>query len=201
MTDTHLARLYHADLGQLKGMGLDGIVSCQSFRVFYPSGLAMTTLAEALWNPDVPWDEMRDRYLAAAFGEQAEFAGEYLFTLESFLDTGDPHWRTLPLSNADDDKLAACAEFLEVSLADIQARQGAETNRTRRKSFDLLCHHGTWLQSVVHGYRARLAGDAESAEQAFEAAADYLRRTEPKYSTYIDTMLALRAIERAKQQL
>ena len=198
MTDTAVARLYHEDLQQLKGMGLDGIVSCQSFRAFYPSGLAMTTLAEALWNPDLPWDEMRGRYLAAAFGEHAPFADEYLSTLESFLDPGDPHRRTPPFSNADEARLAACAEFLDVSLLEIKAYQVTETNRARRTSFDLLCHHATWLQSVVRGYQARLAGDAEEAERQFEAAADYLRRTEPKYGTYIDTMLALRVVERAR---
>jgi hypothetical protein len=198
MTDTHIAHLYHEDLQQLKGMGLDGIVSCQSFRAFYPSGLAMSTLAEALWDPDTPWEEMRDRYLEAAYGGQADFADEYLSTLESFLDTGDPHWRTPPLSNAGASKLEACAGFLEVSLAEIQARQNALTERAQRKSLDLLCHHATWLQLVVQAYRARLAGDAEGADEAFEAAAGYLRRTEPQYSTYIDTMLALRVVERAK---
>jgi hypothetical protein len=198
MIDTHIAHLYHEDLQQLKGMGLDGVVSCQSFRAFYPSGLAMATLADALWDPDVRWQEMRDRYLEAAYGAQADFADEYLSTLESFLDTGDSHWRTPPLSNAGASKLEACADFLEVSLAEIQVRQNALTERARRKSLDLLAHHATWLRSVVQGYRARLAGDAEGADEAFDAAAGYLRRTEPQYSTYIDTMLALRVVERAK---
>ena len=85
-----------------------------------------------------------------------------------------------------------------MSLLEIKAYQVTETNRARRTSFDLLCHHATWLQSVVRGYQARLAGDAEKAERQFEAAMDYLRRTEPKYSTYIDTMLALRVVERAR---
>ena len=53
-TNTCLAHLLHDDLQDLKQMGLNGIVSCRrSFRVFYPSGLAMTALAEALWDPDV----------------------------------------------------------------------------------------------------------------------------------------------------
>ena len=72
LTDTVVARVYQEDLQDLKDVGLDGIVSCQSFPAFYPSGLAMTTLAECLWNPDVPWEEMRDGYLEAAYGEHAD---------------------------------------------------------------------------------------------------------------------------------
>jgi hypothetical protein len=53
LTDTALARMYHEDLQSLKEINLNGIVSRQSFRVFYLSGLAMTALAECLWNPDV----------------------------------------------------------------------------------------------------------------------------------------------------
>ena len=40
--------------------------------------LTMTALAESLWNPDVLWEEMRRRYLKAAYGRHAAFADEYL---------------------------------------------------------------------------------------------------------------------------
>jgi hypothetical protein len=181
-------------------MGLDGMVSCQSFRVFYPSGLAMAALAEALWDPDVPWEEMRRCYLEAAYGKDAGWAGAYLETIETYLDTGDPHWRTLPLSNADEAKLDACAAFLDASLSEAEARREAVGDRTRRRSLDLLVHHITFLQHMVAAYRARLAGETNKADEAFDDAAEHLRRTEPEYSTYIDTMLALRAVERARRQ-
>ena len=200
LTDTHLARLFHEDLQDLKGMGLDGIVSCQSFRAFYPSGLAMAALAGCLWNPDVPWEEVRRRFLEAAYGEHAGWAGTYLAKVESFLEAGDPHWRTLPFSNADGEKLAACAAFLQASLADLEARRASAPDRARRESLDLLAHHAMFLQFIVAAYQARLAGEAEEADQAFNRAAEFLRETEPEYSTCIDTMLALRAVERAKKQ-
>ena len=68
----------------------------------------MTALAESLWNPDVPWEDVRQRYLVSAYGEHAD--------------------------------------------------------------------------------------------RAFDAAADHLRRTEPRYSTYIDTMLALRFVQRMERR-
>jgi hypothetical protein len=200
MTDTRIARLFHEDLQQLQALGLNGIVSCQSFRVFYPSGLAMTALAESLWDPDVPWEQMRRRYLSAAFGEDAALADRYLTIIEGFLDTGDPHARTVPLSNASEVSLAACARFLDESLAELEERREATPVRARKKSLDLLAYHARLLQHVVRAYQARLAKDEEEAVRAFGEAARFLRRTEPQYSTYIDTMLALRYLERARQQ-
>jgi len=199
LTDTHLAWLLHADLQDLRALGLNGLISCQAFRAFYPSGLAMSALAEALWNPGVPWNEMRERYLGAAFGEHAAFADEYLRTLESFLDTGDPEWRTTPLSVLDTHQLVACADFLATSLSEMALRRESTTERARDRSLDLLAHHARFLQFLVQAYRARHAGRPVEAERALDGAADFLRDTEPDYSTFIDTQLALRAVDAARR--
>lgn len=199
LTDTHIAWLLHADLQDLKALGLDGLLSCQAFRVFYPTGLAMAALAEALWNPGVPWDEMRGRYLDAAFGEHASFADEYLRTLESFLDTGDPHWRMTPFSNSTAAQLAACADFLATSLSELSLRRESTAERARDRSLDLLVYHARFLQFLVQAHRARLADQRPEAERALDAAADFLRDTEPAYSIFIDTQLALRAVDAARR--
>ncbi|MBN1580144.1 MAG: DUF4838 domain-containing protein [Anaerolineae bacterium] len=199
MTDTVQARILHADLQQLQAIGLDGIVSCQSFRAFYPSGLAMAVLAESLWNPEVPWKEMRRCYLEAAYGAHVDWVDAYLDQVESFLDTGDPHWRTPPFSNADEAKLAACMVFLQTSLAEIELRCESTPNRAQDRSLDLLAHHARFLQFIVQAYRARLAGQLEQANEEFDRAIAFLRETEPEYSTFMDTMLAVRFVERAKR--
>jgi hypothetical protein len=199
LTDTHIAWLLHADLQDLKGLGLDGLVSCQAFRVFYPTGLAMAALAEALWNPSMPWNEMRERYLDAAYGEHAAFADEYLRTLESFLDTGDPHWRATPFSDSSAQHLEACADFLATSLSELALRRESTIERARDRSLDLLAYHARFLQFLVQAHRARLDGERPAAERALDAAADFLRDTEPEYSIFIDTRLALRAVDAARR--
>lgn len=191
LTDTHIAQVFHADLGQLKGLGLDGIVSCQSFRAFYPSGLAMATLAEGLWRPERAWDAVRKDHLAAAFGPDAAFAGDYLRQVEALLD-GDPHRRTLPFSAADAAALTQAAAFLKASLAEITEREHAAANAVYRLSLALLANHARLLAHVVAAYRARLGGDEAAANRELDRAGDLLRRTETRFSPYIDTMLALR---------
>ena len=160
----------------------------------------MTALTESLWNPDVPWTEMRSRYLEAAYGEHADFASRYLAQIESFLDTGDPHWRKPPLSNADETKLAACAAFLDRSLGRVRAKTATTADRTRRKSLDLLGHHMRFLQFIVRAYQARGTGKAEAERKAWDGAAAFLRRTEPRYSTCIDTKWSLRLAVEARRE-
>ena len=88
---------------------------------------------------------------------------------------------------------------LDLSLAEFRARHEAALLRAPKKSLELLAYHVQLLQYVVRGYRARLAGDEAQADSEFDAAMAFLRRTEPKYSGYIDTWLALRYLERAKR--
>jgi len=192
LTDTQVARVFHEDLGRLKSLGLNGLVSCQSFRNFYPSGLAMASLARSLWNPDGTWENLREEYLGAAYGEHAAFAGEYLAFIETATDTGDAHRRVVPFSNADAAKLSAIADHLESALAESTVRREKEAGAARRRSLELLEHHAQLLQFLVKAHQARLAGNKDEAQAELRNAGEFLRSTEPHFSTEIDTMLALR---------
>ena len=95
-------------------------------------------------------------------------------------------------------RLSEVAAFLDASLAEARTRYTTSSDKARRKSLDLWLCHIKFLQHIVAAYRARRLGDVEQTERAFDrAAACGLRRTEPRYSTYIDTMLALRFLEQA----
>ena len=55
MNPLGLARIVSQDMRDLRDLGLNGIISCQALRSFYPLGLAMNVMAETLWNRDVEY--------------------------------------------------------------------------------------------------------------------------------------------------
>jgi len=190
MTDTVVARVFHEDLRRLKDLGLDGLVSCQSFRVFYPSGLAMAALSEGLWDPSCAWETLRKRYLEDAFGEHASFADQYLTHVESILNTGDDHWQTPPFSTANRRQLAEAASFLTSSIKESE-RRAAGADPVRARSLAVLAHHAKLLRYVVRSYRARLGGDTARAGAILDSAREFLQRSEARFSQDIDVHLAL----------
>ncbi|NPV07483.1 MAG: DUF4838 domain-containing protein [Anaerolineae bacterium] len=192
LTDTGIARIYYQDLQKLKDLGLDGIISCQSFRNFYPSGLAMTVLADALWNPDVAWEELRRGYLEAAFGPHADLADAYLSRTEEMLATEDPHRRQPPFSHCGGPALVEAESYLRGVLEDLTDRRKAEPDRVYRRSLELLSHHAQFLLHLVGAYQVRAAGKPALSNLELDRAADFLRRTEARVSPYLDTELALR---------
>lgn len=194
LTDTVAARVIYEDLQDLQALGLDGLVSCQPLRNHYPSGLAMAVMAEALWDPHVPFAEIRRGYLQAAFGEHAAYVGEYLQRLEAMLDPGDPDWRVPPLSNKNADELQQVGAFLAESLAALTAHLEVTAHATHRRSLDILCHHARFLQRIVRAYQVLAADDLGAARAALADATAFLQDTEPLYHRVMDTQLMLRVV-------
>lgn len=82
----YMARLVSQDVRNLKHLGLNGLVSCQMQRVFFPTGLGMTALGRALWDDQLDFDALTVDYFASAFGEDGARAREYLEALSGLQD-------------------------------------------------------------------------------------------------------------------
>lgn len=73
------------DIRSLSGLGLNGFMSCQLQRAFYPNGLAFYILGRALFDENVNFETLREEYYTAAFGKNAEFAKEFYLSIEQYI--------------------------------------------------------------------------------------------------------------------
>lgn len=186
LDDTYLARMIYEDLQDLQAIGLNGILSCQSFRAFWPTGLAMHVLADGLWDPMEPWAVMAERFFQDAYGAQAQQAIDYVNETQDILATDDPHRRALPFSTSDAAQLAQKLAQLEEALQMLeQAQDGADAMADR--SLDILAYQVRILQRIIPIYQAHVDGNAAGARRAWELACDYIRDTEPHYHDVFDT--------------
>ncbi|MBR2043177.1 MAG: DUF4838 domain-containing protein [Clostridia bacterium] len=74
----HVAKLISRDMKDLGRMGLNGMLSCQTMRAAFPTGLPQYTMAKTLWNKELSFEEIKDEYLVTAFNEKAALVQEYL---------------------------------------------------------------------------------------------------------------------------
>ena len=84
-----LAAAAAEDMPSLAAVGLNGLISDQSERVFLPSGWPMTTMAQFLWRHDLNYEQLAADYFAATFGREGSEARRYLDTLSRLFD---PRW-------------------------------------------------------------------------------------------------------------
>jgi hypothetical protein len=81
-----LARMVSEDVKLLKSQGLNGLVSCQLQRVYFPTGLGMAALARTLWDASLDFDALMEDYFAGAFGPDGARCQAYLLELADLLD-------------------------------------------------------------------------------------------------------------------
>lgn len=106
------ARVLTDDIRAFPALGLDGLISCQSQRVFLPHGFAMTIMARTLWNPGTDVDAELDDHLAATFGPDAAVVRRHLEQLSAdFLDWDLDH-RLLHRPDLDPAVITGTAERL-----------------------------------------------------------------------------------------
>lgn len=75
---THIANVLYEDIVRLDSIGLSGYMSCQVQRAFFPTGLCMYVMGDALWNAEKPYTEIVDEYFTAAYGKRGTWVYEYL---------------------------------------------------------------------------------------------------------------------------
>ena len=76
-----LAEVLHRDIRNLPELGLNGFLSCQVQRAFYPNGLTFYAMGRTLAAP-LSFEEIKDEYYSAAFGKYETFAKDFYSFIE-----------------------------------------------------------------------------------------------------------------------
>lgn len=78
------AQVLHRDIQNLEGLKLNGLISCQLQRAFFPSCMSMNVMAQTLWNRDSDFDTMVNGTLETEFGPRYAEVREYFKQLSYY---------------------------------------------------------------------------------------------------------------------
>lgn len=81
-----MAKTLFRDMQGLRKVGLNGMMSCQNQRVFFPTGLGMAAMAAALWDENADFDTVAKEYFHAAYGSDGETVRAYMRSLSEAFD-------------------------------------------------------------------------------------------------------------------
>lgn len=73
-----IAKVIYEDIKNLKTIGLNGLISCQIQRVFFPTGFPMYVMASTLWNDTVSFEDLANDYFTSAYGSDGSIVRDYL---------------------------------------------------------------------------------------------------------------------------
>jgi len=189
-----MARVLHEDIRGLRDIGLNGFMSCQVQRAFFPTGLGMTVLGRTLWNRELTFDEIAADYFAVAFGEEGERARAYL---ERLSDLFDPP--VLRGEGTEEEKQRAVDGWRGVPRTveaqdDLRQVAAAESDRCRRHSWEMLACHADLCKLLAAALVDRHSGEAESAKQTAWKVVDWVRQHEGLLHPDLDVFEFLQVI-------
>lgn len=81
-----MAKILFRDMQGLKKVGLNGMVSCQNQRVFFPNAMGMVAMAAALWDENADFDKVAREYFTTAYGHDGETVRTYMQTISRMVD-------------------------------------------------------------------------------------------------------------------
>lgn len=134
------ADLLGRDIKALKQIGLNGFVSCQVQRAFFPTGLGMYVMARILWNSGLTFEEIAADYFNAAFGDDGYLCKHYLEQLSLLFDPEYLRGEKPSLSLENAEKLSRIPALIK-QFRPIIKRNLHHPDMCRRKSWEYLRYH------------------------------------------------------------
>jgi hypothetical protein len=197
------AKILNQDVKNLRSVGLNGFMSCQNQRAFFPTGFGMYVMARTLWDEHADLVTLAVDYFADAFGPDGEAARRYIAQLSELFDPpylrGDKTPRQpgdtshtfrregvhVPPNPEAAQRFAAIPAVIN-AFAPVIERNRRLDDACWAQSWEFLAHHAIIARSLAEAFRARAEGDVETATHTWEQAADYVRRHELELQPALD---------------
>ena len=181
------ARVILEDTKNIDKLGLNGLISCQNQRAFFPTALGLHAMAAGLWDRGASFDTLADGYFKAAYGENADEAREYAETVSELYDA--PYIRgEKPKEDAKTaenyEKLARYAKEFEE-----KAPQRKPTgDDVSDGEWHMLTLHAGLIRRMAKVYAARAMGKTDEMKKMWNEAVAYTLKIERETDERLDMM-------------
>jgi len=182
------ARILFEDMKNLDKLNLNGMVSCQVQRVFYPTGLAMNAMAAALWNKNRSFETFALEYFTDMFGEYAPEMHQYFKELSRLFQ---PAYMRGEKEYVNEESVKLFSEIpmlINKMMPRLLSRMERETDPYRKKTWFALTIHAQICIYLADALILKAKGLQAAAESKWERMVDYVNRIEPLIHDLFDVM-------------
>lgn len=163
-----LAEILHADIQNLAEFNLNGLISCQVQRLFFPSPLLMMVMAKTLWKRNLDLESIAKDTYKSAFGSDWEEVRSFLKELSRLFN---PPWLRLeqPLIDPEQaSRLAGIAQRVD-RFYEIIEKNRAVSNYCQQQSWVILELYCEYVLRLSDFCQAVANGDGSLAEKKLDA--------------------------------
>ncbi|MHB9034422.1 MAG: DUF4838 domain-containing protein [Anaerolineae bacterium] len=192
---TSTAQILGEDAVRLHNIGLNGYMSCQLQRIFFPTALPMVVLGQKLVNTKASFEDIAVDYYTAAYGEAGKQVKSYLESLSVLFS---PRYLRgeLPMVNPQVAEGLAKIKTVVQAFQPVIAANRNLANHTQAKSWEYLAIHAEYCLKLAEAQLARARGENEQAKAAWQELTAYMWDQEPVLQPVFDTNLFVGTLNR-----
>lgn len=196
------AKVLYEDMKHLKEIGINGMISCQSQRPFFPTGLAMIAMTAVLWNREVSFEEVSSAYFQDLFGTLGAKIYSYLEKVSQLLDPAYLRGEKASVSEESVTSFTECLALVNQTLPLCFAQYEQATNACDRLTWKELLVHGMLCIQMAHVLRIRAQGKREESDALWEQVKIFLDGMElPLKEVFDESQFTAEITERFQGQM
>ena len=192
-----IAKVIFEDCRNLDRLGLNGMSQNQAQRAFFPNGFGNYLMGEALWNKDVSFEILKNKYFIDTYGPDGLLVYEYLSSLSCQFDPGYIRHEKCQID------VEKAKEFLKIEKTIDDFNGTIKDNIDKNKDIGIqlswiyLDRHADLCRLLAKTFNYKASGDHNATEILFHAAAAYARVHEIELNEVFDVFLFLDTMKRA----
>jgi hypothetical protein len=195
-----IARVMFEDCRNLDKLGLNGMSQNQVQRAFFPNGLGVYLMGEALWNKKGNFEDLTDKYFTAAYGIDGRKVYKYLCDLSKQFDP--PYIRHEkpqkdPEKAKDFSRIGETIESFDDTIKENIMKNGESGIR---RSWELLKFHAELCGILAKSFECKASGNGVAAEVLFNDAAAFAHAHEIELNGVFDVWLFIETMGNAVKQ-
>jgi hypothetical protein len=196
-----VAEVLWQDMKNLRKIGLNGMVSCQAQRVYFPTGLGMYVMAHTLWNEDIDFDNVAGMYFNAAYGEDGMIVKDYLKKLSELFDPPYLRMEREIVNDGYASRYASIPEVIEGFRPVVEHNITSVACPGIKRSWEILKYHGEVCIGLSKILAAKANGDMDTALKLWEDVKIYIQKNELVLNSVLDVFEFVWVLERAISRL
>jgi hypothetical protein len=181
------------DVKALAGLGINGLISCQCTRCFYPTAYFANAMADALWNSRLPVKAHRAGIMKAAFGRHAAAAEKFLADMIALTRRGPSYDHQTIIDEGaalDRTRIKKLASFAWDAHGKLDRLAKSERDDVVKTSIKLLAAHARQTALIADCYLAGMAGDRKRIADLKATYEAWLPEMLGELSLWIDPLVA-----------
>lgn len=180
-----ISEIIHQDMKALKKLGLNGYVSCQLQRIFFPMGLAMDMMGKTLWNTDIDFEVESAEYFDGAFGADGSLCRDYLSKMSTLFDPVYMRGEKPAVDESAPGRFKDAIKLIDEFKGVIERNQSL-SDPCHQLSWKYLAYHADITRKLAEALEVRATGDVTKASEIWVEEMDAIRKLEPVLHPVLD---------------